>query len=256
MFQTLTAVKTKTFFFLNVLLLATFALPAAIQAQTGTLTDETYNTSGSFGYTDASSIPVSSTDLLEGLTPISTNYVGTYEANGGNLGVLTDGSTGVGNNAASGPTNAAFDFGNGNWYAEYQLPSTTGGFTINSIVVTTGHQDNRVNQDYDILVSTNGTDFFSLSDGSTQSLGNAGGSFYYAPSTGAGGAAQSTVSPVGANLGTGIKYVEFVAEVGGADVYRELDVNGTAPEPTTWAELALGAGVLALIQLRRKTARR
>ena len=98
--------------------------------------------------------------------------------------------------------------------------------------------------------------FYSLSNGSTQTLGSAGGEFSYGPSLGAGGAAQSTVSPVGANLGTGIRYVEFVAEDNGADVYRELDVNGrptSIPEPSSWAMLL--AGGLSLLVWRHRASR-
>ena len=90
-------------------------------------------------------------DLIEGLAPINTNYVGDYEATGGTLGVLTDGTTGVGKNAATSSSNAAFDLGSSSWYAEYKLPTTTLGYTLSSVVVTTGHADNRVDQGYDIL---------------------------------------------------------------------------------------------------------
>ena len=226
-------------------------------APIGTLTDEIYNAGdGSSAYDNASSIPVSSTDLIEGLLPISTNYVGNHEAAGGTLSVLTDGTTGVGSNDTTSSSNAAFDLGS-YWYAEYELPTlnATLGYTLSSVVVTTGHQDNRVDQDYDILVSADGTNFTSLSDGSSQVLGNSDAGFNYGPSTQYGGAAQSTVSPVGANLGTGIKYVEFVEASDGADVYREVDVFGTAaPEPSTWAMLIAGClGLFASLRSRRGT---
>ena len=191
------------------ILLAAALIPLAVSnlqaAPIGTLTNKIYNSGdGSSAYDNASSIPVSSTDLIEGLSPISTNYVGDYEATNGTLSVMTDGTTGVGTSAGTNNTDAAFDLGTSNWYAEYQLPTLNAslGYTLSSVVVTTGHQDGRVDQNYDILVSTDGTNFTSLSDGSSQTLGDSGTGFSYDPSVSYGGAAQSTVSPLNINLGT------------------------------------------------------
>jgi hypothetical protein len=235
----------------------------------GTLTNEIYNDAGASGnYTNASSINVSTTnDLLVGLSPLATNYVGNNEAAGGNLGVLTDGQTasnpsnkGNASLNASEPTsaaNAAFDLGAGAlpWYAVWQLPSSARGYTITSGVVTTGHQDSRCNQEYDLLVSSDGTNFYSLSDDTDHTLpspssgaGSGGVGFTYDPSSGHGGAAQSTVSPSsGTVLATGVNYVEFVELSSGNDIYREVGVFGTpTPEPAALALLSFaGLGLLA-----------
>jgi hypothetical protein len=233
----------------------------SLQAQAiGTLTDETYTANAADdpgSYSNASSIPVSSTDLLEGLSPISTNYV-PFNSQFGPLTVLTDGTTAGttgGDSAPSDASDAAFDLND--WYAEYELPTTASlGYILNDVVVTTGHLDFRTNQNYDILVSTDGITFTSLSDGtSTTTLGDAGSGFSYNPTFTNGGAAQTTVSPVDANLGTGIKYIEFVAQDGGNDVFREVDVFGTAvttPEPSTIALMLTGLGMLiAIARFRR-----
>jgi hypothetical protein len=237
-------------------------------AAIGQLTNEIFHSSGSdnFSYTNASSIPVSSTDLIEGLAPTAadlvpigastgpaTDYVGSDEATGGTTAPMTDGTTGVGNDDPTSATNSLFDFNiNGNlaiWYIVYTLPSPT---TLSNIVVTTGHADDRRSQFFDILVSTDGKTYTSLSDDSSQTtLNSPGTGFSYVPSTDPqlGGAAQSEVVPVAGqpDLGENIKYVEFVAMDIGEDVYRELDVNGsstTVPLPSAaWGGLLLLAGL-------------
>ncbi len=200
-----------------------------------------YNTSGASGgqnYTNASSIPVSGADLINGLAPIATNYVACCEAAGGTTAPMTDGQTAVTPGNLSEPTSAAnslFDLqGPQPWHLVYQLPTGQGaGWDLSKIVTTTGHQDSRVNQSFDILVSYDNSRFVSLSDGSIHTvLGEAGTGFQYLPSSGNGGAAQSTLGPASSALAAGnsivrnAKYVEFVALNGGFDVFRELDVSG------------------------------
>ena len=117
----------------------------------------------------------------------------------------------------------------------------------------TGHQDSRVNQGYDILVSSNGTTFTSLSDGSTQALGTPGAGFAYTPSNGTGGAASSTVtSTTSGFIATNVKYVEFVTTDSGNGVYRELAVY--VPEPSSVTLVVLGGvGLLGGIWRRRRS---
>ena len=226
---------------------------------------EQYNTSGSSGnYTNASSILVNTSgDLLLGLSAANTNYVGNNEAAGGTTAPLTDGLTATdGNSDLSQNTqsgNALFDLGAGPqpWYVEYQLPTAE---TLTGVTVISGHQDNRVNEQYDILVSKDGVNFTSLSNGSVHSLGGLGSGFTYNPSGGDGGAATSTVSNGGttvyngAGLAYGVNYIEFVDNSGGNDIYRELAAYGyPTPEPGSlivWG-LAITAGGLAFARRRK-----
>ncbi len=245
---------------------ATVVPQHASAAGSGTLTNQIYNDSGAGGnYTNASSITVPSTlatDILFGASALATNYVGNNEANGGTTAPLTDGQTASSpsnlGNASINPSegtsasNALFDLGAGPqpWYVEYQLSSPV---DLASVIVTSGHQDFRVNQVYDILVSTDGTTFTSLSDGSTTTtLGGAGSGFNYSPSTGNGGAAQSTVSPISGNsLATNVNYIEFVDQSAGADIYRELSATSNVPEPTSALLAASSAGLLGFRRNRR-----
>jgi hypothetical protein len=231
---------------------------------TGTITSTTYNTAPSSGdYTNASSIIPGSGDVAVGSTVLSTNYVGNNEANGGTVNVLVDNQTASNpsnaGNAALNPsemtssTNAAFDLGAGPqpWYAAFKLPtsSTGGGYDITGVQVISGHQDFRVNQQYDLLVSSDGINFYSLSDNSAHSLPSSGGAasgtgFSYNPSSGNGGGAQSTITALtGSVLATGVNYFEFVDLSGGADIYREVAFYGSAsiPEPASLGLLGLGA---------------
>ncbi len=250
---------------------AVLVLTACSAAQAGVgLILEQYNTSGAGGnYTNASSIPVNTNgDLLLGLSALSTNYVGNNEAAGGTTAPFTDGLTATDGNSDlnqnTQPGNALFDLGAGPqpWYVEYQLPSAgaPNGETLTGVTVISGHQDNRVNQQYDILVSKDGVNFTSLSNGSIHSLGGLGSGFAYNPSGGNGGAATSTVSNGGttvyngAGLAYGIKYIEFVDNSGGNDIYRELAAYGQpTPEPGSlivWG-LAITAGGLAFARRRK-----
>ena len=105
-----------------------------------------------------------------------------------------------------------------------------------------GHQDNRLNQHYDIFTSTNGVAFTPLSGGA---------GFTFTPSGGVGGAAQTTLTENTTGiLASGVTAIRFQALDNGNDVFRELDVFGTVvPEPTTVGLLALG---LCLAARRRR----
>jgi hypothetical protein len=242
---------------------------------TGTVTSTLYNpNNASNAYFNASSIVPGSGDVAVSSSIFSTNYTPTHEAtvdqNGqpyvGTAGVLVDGQTAVspsnaGNASAnlSQPTygtNAAFDLNGTGWYAEFQLPATSSGlgYDITSTEVITGHQDGRTDQAYDLLVSSDGVTFYSLSNGTSPALGTGGSGFTYSPNNG--GAAESTVTPAsGTVLATGVKYFEFVDQSGGSDVYREVALYGTAdlPEPGT-ACLVGVAGIGLLIRRRRRVA--
>lgn len=204
--------------------------------------DQTYVSSGGSGYTNASAIPVSASDLINGLAATSTDYVGKNEAAGGSVNVLTDGSTGTGTSDTTSPTNSAFDIATGGWYAVWTLTSPA---SIGGVAVTTGHKDTRVNQRYDILLSTDGVNFTSLSDGTTTTtLGASGTGFNYSPAS-TGGAARSVVTPITGQFfniagSTSIQAVEFVAQDSGNGVFREVDALVT-PEPSSVALLAVAA---------------
>lgn len=255
--------------------LFSFALPALATASvivsTGSITSAAYNDSGASGnYTNASSIVPSpeSSDVAIGSTLASTNYGGTNEASGGSASVLVDGQTASApsnyGNASLNPSqptsnsNAAFDLGNGNWYVEFALPASANGYDITSAEVITGHQDGRVNQGYDLLVSSDGLNFYSLSDGSSPSLGTGGSGFSDDPSDGDGGAAETTITPnTGSILATGVKYFEFVEQTGGQDVYREIALYGTptaVPEPSSLLTLCMSCVLGAVFAFRRRQA--
>jgi hypothetical protein len=237
--------------------LATLGLVAQ-PASAGTTLSGTYADSGAgYNYTNASSFLVDTTnDLIFGALPTDTNYNGNSEASGGSAVPFTDGTTSVDVTNTSEPTsaqNALLQIGN-SWHTTYSLGTNASGYDLSSIVVTTGHQDLRVNQTYDILIST-------LANPTLTSL-TGGVGYSYHPSTNNGGAAQTTVTEFGGGLlASGATQIEFLNTDGGFGAYRELGVYGTAstpsaaPEPSQMAGMGftvLGLGGLLLRARKRK----
>jgi hypothetical protein len=151
-------------------------------------------TTGTFLANQRSGIPVSSTDLINGLVPApsDTNYVRSFE--GGPIDNLTDGRTTTDPadlNQFSAQQNAVFSLDGGipapqqhgiSWYAIYRLPLTNApaGYDITEVDSITGHQDTRTDQTIDIEVQFVGDpNFYSLSNN---------GNFAYRPGTGNGAA--------------------------------------------------------------------
>src|SRR4051812_28779288 len=111
-----------------------------------------------------SGIPVSNSDLINGLipAPADTNYVRSFE--GGPIDNLTDGKTAAtptNLNEFSAQQNAVFSLDGGIpapqqhgnfWYAIYRLPlgAAPAGYDITQVNSVTGHQDNRTDQTIDI----------------------------------------------------------------------------------------------------------
>ena len=213
---------------------------AGVAAGAPAITSQQYMPEGGTNYNNASAIPVSSTDLINGLLPVATNYVGSNEAAGGTAAPFTNGNTGTGTSDPTNNTNSLFQVGN-EWVVTYQLPMSPGGYNLTSIVVTTGQQDARVNQQYDLFVSPDNVTYAQLN-----------GTFNYSPATTEGGSAQSTVTDnAGGFLASGVNFVRFQARDNGNGVFRELDVNGSpVPEPTSLG--LLGAGALGLLARRRR----
>ena len=229
------------------MLLGVLAACGSVRAE-AVISSEVYNAGGVSVWTNASSLPVSNSDLINGLLPISTNYVGTLEAQGGTTAPFTDGRTSTDGSPSqmSNNQNCLFDLGQ-DWYVTYQLPARAGGWDLGSIVTTSGHQDSRVNQFYDVLVSSDGTTFASLSGGA---------GFAYSPSVigttfyGPGGATQTTITDTTGVLASGVNFIRWQTMDSGNGVYRELDVF-PVPEPISIAVVPIAA----LLVRRRATSK-
>ena len=188
-----------------------------------------------------SGIPVSATDLINGLVPApsETNYIRSFE--GGPISNLTDGKTAAtpGNtNEFSAQQNAVFslDPGTGGpphgpfWFAVYRLNLTgaPAGYDITQIDSITGHQDNRTDQTVDFEVQFIGDpNFYSLSNNNN---------FSYRPGQGNGAARLRVTDDSGGPLARGVRAIRFEADQ--QAVYRELDVFGTVTPPPTSAPAA------------------
>ena len=195
-----------------------------------------------------SGIPVSSTDLINGLVPApaDTNYARSFE--GGPIDNLTDGKTAANPanlNEFSAQQNAVFSLDAGTgvpphgnfWYATYKLnlAAAPAGYDITKVDSLTGHQDTRTDQTIDIEVQFVGDDaFYSLSNNNN---------FTFAPSTdpaytpgGNGGARLTLTDDSGGPLARGVRAVRFEAQQDA--VFRELDVFGTVTPPPSSAPTA------------------
>ena len=184
-----------------------------------------------------SGIPVSATDLINGLVPApsETNYIRSFE--GGPIDNLTDGRTAA--NPAnldefSAQQNAVFslDAGTGGpphgafWYATYRLPlgAAPAGYDITQVDSITGHQDNRSDQTIDVEVQFVGDDaFYSLSNNAN---------FAFRPGQGNGAGKLTVTDDTGGPLARGVRAIRYEADQ--QAVFRELDVFGTVtPAPTS-----------------------
>ena len=168
-------------------------------------------------------IPVSAADLINGMSPASTDYSATHE--GGPIENLTNGDTygSGGDGPSSNSSNAVFDRDKA-FFAEYQLDLTASpnGYDLTQIDSVTGHKDGRVQQAIDIVLKRVGSSaLLSLSGG---------GSFAH---TGvSNGAGRLTITDDTGTLASNVEAIRFV-NVGHPSIpnttgtiYRELDVFG------------------------------
>jgi hypothetical protein len=199
-------------------------------------------TEGLFEAARKSGIPVSATDLINGLVPApaDTNYIRTHE--GGPLENLTNGRTNVPTATDPNPVDQGSSQGNSvfsldniippeqqhgpSWWAIYRLDlaASPAGYDITQVDSVTGHQDTRTNQTIDVEVQYLGDpNFYSLS-------GN--NNFSFRPNPGGNGGSRLRIrDDTGAPLATGIRAIRMEMEADA--VFRELDIFGTpAPAPT------------------------
>lgn len=183
------------------------------------------NLTGSFLGGQKSGFAVSSTDLVNGMTPTYPEAANAYSATfeGGPIGNFTDGTMGVGTDAGSAGTNCIFDI-NHAFLLEYQLPlaGSPTGYNLTGIDVYSGHQDNRSNMHFDIFVET-------VSNPGVWTSLSGGANFTYAPNLG-NGAGRAQITDTTGTLATGVKGIRF-KDNGNGDVYRELDVIGVPAVP-------------------------
>jgi len=232
--------------------------------------------------------PYITNDLLLNTTPTDTDYAACCEANNGDafgagpmpqINVFTNGTTqsmsdtGTVSQAASDPssaTNVLAETGNGDtannagmpiWHATYTLGSAAGntpnpnGYTLNEIDVIAGHQDNRTQLGIDVEVSTDGTNFTSLSGGNDFVFTTDGSGTALAK----GGSQLAIVSgTAGQPIATGIKAIRFdnIQPPGtpNGTWFRELVITGTPtgvtnPTPPTapGTPTITGAGVVTFM---------
>lgn len=206
---------------------------------------------------------VSSTDLLNGLTPSASEGNFTRESTVGGLPALTDGTFDTfygGNNPDSPAANrgayATIGIGNAGGGAGLSVTYALGGaFNLTEIVVYGGWVDGgRDEQNLDVLVSSDGTNFTSLGASLGGNLGTLRGT---ATATGAQtrspNSHRNSITDNAGDLATNVTHVRFdqLAVENGYTGYSEFDVFGTAiPEPSSAALLGLGA--LGLLTRRKR----
>jgi hypothetical protein len=260
--------------------LAAFSFPRIIVAAEPTVTDDdiipvtatgSVITSGSYTFSTGNDLILGATAIAEahGLYSDNTYNVGWTGQGGGAgqysannpaddpngdeiaLGYLTDGSYGgdvpsSGEFASGGSSSAGY-------YATYSLGTNLLGYNLTDLEVYSGWGDaGRYQQAYTIEYSlaTASTVFLTLaevdpypSDAFTTGDPNRG--------------AMTELTPTTAGTLTGVAdvQIDFNSAVAGWSGYREFVVDGspvtTTPEPSTWAMLLGGAGILGLIVRRR-----
>jgi hypothetical protein len=191
--------------------------------------------------TQGSAYSVSSTDLIEGLSPgTNTNPSAGKESSGG-VGALTDGVFG-GLGVTNNPGTAAYTIGDGTTLV-YTLTGSALGYDIRNINTYTGWGDNgRVNQDYTVYYSTVAAPATFIPIASVA---------FHPASLGTPQATEVLLSSSTGVIATEVGEIEFVFAnpvqndyVG----YHELDVLGSTsyPEPASMAVLGFaGVGLLA-----------
>ena len=234
--------------------LLAFALSLAASGASAAVTEtDSFQTGTGPGTTLTPTYTVQANDLLLGLTPTTILPSASVFMNSsvrqdgaGGVPVLTDGSYGTSNNATGSHLNFAIAGTNAGTELIYTLASPS---NITSIITLGGWTDpGRDQQSFSVYTSTGGA-FTLLATVS------------YQPSTASTPsntpvATQTTLDGFGtlSNV-TQIQYI-FNAGVNGYEGYNELEVIGAVvPEPSTWAAVALGAGLLGTVTLRRRVRR-
>ena len=182
--------------------------------------------------TDATATASVGTDLLQ-TSLASTTWPADNNINNGTTGAFNENSV---TNPAKVASTGIKDF-------VLDLTTNTLGYDISQVDVFTGWNDNRAGQAYTLFFSTVGDASFTQITPSQVSVAASG---------------QSLVTHVFDDtaplLGTGVDVVRFDVGVNGnGNVYREVDVIGTAtiPEPATLAILGHG-GMITRVRRRRR----
>jgi hypothetical protein len=206
----------------------------------GVIVVETVGSTGVFA--------VSSTDLLQGLTPVKSGN-GNFEAPSDNFAandpaVLTDGIFGSANPNADTNAKSTLAVGN-NVILDYTLASSGPGITLESVTTYGGWQDNgRDAQRYSLFYSTVAAPgVFSL-----LTVVN------YEPNLGSPSNSRVTISDSTGILATGVGVLRFdfgTNQENNYAGYREFDAQAV-PEPGS--ALLLSAGALGLAIRRRRSA--